>query len=88
MPLIAGEGLGGWVLLLGTGPAIWMWSVGCGVTQLELMGLMETIWYLTSILVVVGFKGVDVLFVLVDGVEEDVCLCGVVGGMVCLIVCW
>lgn len=63
-----------------------MWSVGRGVTQSESVGLIWTIWYLTSILVVVGVKGPDVVLVLVEGVqgvEEGICLCGVVGGMIC-----
>ena len=63
-----------------------MWSVGRGVTQSESVGLIRTIWYLTSTPVVVGVRGPIVLLVLVDGVqgvEEDVCLGGVVGGMIC-----
>lgn len=55
------------------------------MTQSESEGLISTIWYLTSTLVVVGVKELDVLRVLVvgvQGVEGDVCSCDVVGGLV------
>lgn len=62
-----------------------MWSVGRGVTHSEPVGLIRTIWYLTSTLVVVGVKELEVLRMLgdgVQGVEGDVCLCDVVRGLV------
>lgn len=62
-----------------------MWSVGFGVTQLESVGLMRKIWYLTSTMVVVGVKEFGGLCVLgggVRGVKGGIWLCDVVGGLV------